>query len=173
MTSAQRLIGPRLAAAAALVGLLLAATWLSTGRAGAASPNHVDIVNLSYNPAQLNVQVGDAVTWTNSDGLGHTVTSDAGAPASFDSSTIAPGGTFSVTFAVAGTYDYHCKIHATMHGTIVVQAAAASATPTASSVPDGAVGDDQGRPGGAPLSVLMLAGLAVLVVAAARRLVRS
>jgi plastocyanin len=175
MTSAQRLIGLRLAAVAALAALLLAATWLSAGRAGAASPNHVDIVNLAFNPAQLSVPVGDTVTWTNNDGLGHTVTSDAGAPAAFDSGTIAPGGTFSFTFAVAGTYAYHCKIHASMHGSVLVQeASAASATPAASSVPDGAVRNDEGRPlEPAILSFLLLAGLAGLSFAVARRPVRS
>jgi plastocyanin len=175
MTSAQRPIGLRMAAVAALVGLLLAATWLSAGRVGAASPNHVDIVNLTYNPAQMSVQVGDAVTWTNNDGVGHTVTSDAGAPAAFDSGTIAGGGTFAFTFTVAGTYDYHCKIHASMHGSVVVEEApAASATPAASSLPDGAVRNDQGPSiGPAILSLLLLAGLAGLSVAVARRPVRS
>jgi plastocyanin len=175
MTSAQRPIGLRLAAVAALIGLLLAGTWLSAGRAEAANPNSVEIVNLAFNPASLTVQVGDTVTWTNNDGLGHTVTSDAGAPASFDSGTIAPSGTFTFTFSVAGTYAYHCKIHASMHGSVVAgEAPAASATPAASSVPDGAVRNDDGPPPGrAFLSLLVLAGLAGLSVAVARRPVRS
>jgi plastocyanin len=30
------------------------------------------------------------------------------------------GSTFGHTFATAGTFAYHCKIHSTMHGTVVV-----------------------------------------------------
>jgi hypothetical protein len=62
-----------------------------------------------------------------------------------------------------------------MHGSVVVEEApAASATPAASSVPDGAVRNDQGPPiGPAILSLLLLAGLAGLSVAVARRPVRS
>ncbi|HTZ41834.1 MAG TPA: plastocyanin/azurin family copper-binding protein [Candidatus Omnitrophota bacterium] len=31
------------------------------------------------------------------------------------------GGTYSHTFAAAGTYSYHCSIHPSMKGTIIVQ----------------------------------------------------
>jgi plastocyanin len=30
------------------------------------------------------------------------------------------GATFSFTFTKAGTFAYHCSIHSSMHGTIVV-----------------------------------------------------
>jgi plastocyanin len=172
MTSAQPVIGLRLAAAAALLGLL-AATWLSAGQARAANPDSVDIVNLAYNPAELSVQVGHTVTWTNNDGLGHTATSDAGAPAAFDSSTIAPSGTFQFTFDVVGTYAYHCAIHASMHGTVVVEAAAASVGVTANpSVPNGAAGTS-GRAGPVVFfSLLVLTGLMVFSLAVGRRRVQ-
>jgi plastocyanin len=44
----------------------------------------------------------------------------------FDSGSISPaglytsGGTYSYTFATAGTYPYHCAFHPMMTGTIVV-----------------------------------------------------
>jgi plastocyanin len=173
MTSAQREIGLRLAAVAALLGLLLAATWLSAGQAEAANPDSVDIVNLAYHPAQLTVQVGDTVTWTNNDAVGHTATSDPGAPAAFDSSTIAPSGTFQFTFDVAGTYAYHCAIHASMHGTVVVEAAAASSSATAiPSVPNGAAGTS-GRVGAVVFfTLLVLTGLVVFSLAVGRRRVQ-
>ena len=41
------------------------------------------------------------------------------APMAFDQS-ISQGDTVKVTFATAGTYKYHCSIHASMHGTIIV-----------------------------------------------------
>jgi plastocyanin len=178
MTSAQRVIGLRPArmavAMAAVVGLLLAATWLSAGRARAANPDSVDIVNLAYNPAELTVQAGDTVTWTNNDGVGHTATSDAGAPAAFDSSTIAPSGTFQFTFDVVGTYAYHCNIHAFMHGTVVVEAAAASASATAiPSVPNSAAGSSGSVGLVVFFSLLVLAGLLVFSLATGRRRVRA
>jgi plastocyanin len=62
--------------------------------------------------------MGTTVTWTNDDGVNHTVTSDQGA---FDSGPLATGQTFSQTFNQAGTFTYHCTIHPSMQGTVVVQ----------------------------------------------------
>jgi plastocyanin len=84
---------------------------------GSAS-GQVVIKNFAYNPASMTIEAGDTVTWTNDDGVTHTVTADNG---EFDSGDLAPGKTFSFTFATAGTYPYHCSIHASMHGTVVVQ----------------------------------------------------
>ena len=78
----------------------------------------VSIQDFAFNPGSLTTAVGDTVTWTNADSAGHTVTADDG---SFDSSTMSGGTTFSQTFATAGSYPYHCAIHSSMKGTIVVQ----------------------------------------------------
>ncbi|HEY6013696.1 MAG TPA: plastocyanin/azurin family copper-binding protein, partial [Candidatus Limnocylindrales bacterium] len=63
-------------------------------------------------------KVGDTITWTNNDTAGHTVTVDN--QSSCDTNTIAGGATGSLTFTVAGTYAFHCKIHSSMKGTITV-----------------------------------------------------
>ena len=60
---------------------------------------------------------GQKVTWTNTDGFPHTVTADNG---SFDSGPVAAGTSYARTFKQAGTFAYHCKIHSSMHGTVVV-----------------------------------------------------
>lgn len=88
-----------------------------------AAGNAVTIADFSFTPATLTVAVGTSVTWTNNGPTGHTVTANDG---SFDSdtagnkSTIGAGKTFSHTFATAGTFAYHCKIHSSMTGTITV-----------------------------------------------------
>jgi plastocyanin len=68
----------------------------------------------------LVITMGTTVTWTNTDAIAHTSTSDTGV---WDSGILAPGQSFSFTFAQAGTFPYHCAIHgaASMSGTIVVQ----------------------------------------------------
>lgn len=77
----------------------------------------VAIQGFAFNPATLTVKAGDTVIWTNKDAMAHTVTGDNGGPAS---SSIGPNGTYSFTFRSAGTFNYHCAIHPSMHGTVVV-----------------------------------------------------
>ena len=47
-----------------------------------------------------------------------TVTSDKD---DWGSGEIPPGGEFTATFTKAGTFDYHCKLHKDMKGTIIVK----------------------------------------------------
>lgn len=99
----------------------------STPSAAAVAGNAVTIHNFAFTPASITTPVGTTITWTNSDGAAHTVTSLSG-PASFDSrpdtSTppkgISPGKTFSATLTKPGTYSYHCEIHQFMTGTVTV-----------------------------------------------------
>lgn len=88
----------------------------STGGASTA-PTAVSIANFAFDPASVTVKVGDTVTWTNNDSTTHTITGDGG----LNSGDVAPGSTYSKTFDKAGTYSYHCSIHKTMTGTVVVQ----------------------------------------------------
>lgn len=82
------------------------------------SGNTLTISGMAFSPATLTVTAGTKVTWTNSDYTNHTVTADDG---SFDSGSFAQGASYSKTFTVVGTYKYHCNIHSTMKGTIIVQ----------------------------------------------------
>jgi plastocyanin len=123
------------------MGMLLAAAPLMAGVADAATQS-VSIQNISFMPAQLTVNVGDTVTWTNNETTStyHTVSGSA-----FDSSPscvtstgvgcLQPGQHFSHTFTSAGTFDYHCKVHASMTGTVVVQAAAPASSSPATTAP--------------------------------------
>ena len=78
----------------------------------------VEIRDFAFNPAELTVQPGTVVTWTNGDSETHTIESDDG---SFDSPDLDSGATFSFTFNEPGTFPYICGIHTSMHGTIVVE----------------------------------------------------
>jgi plastocyanin len=77
----------------------------------------VQIVEFSYEPEPVVVQVGGKVTWQNEDTAPHTATADDG---SFDTGTIEKGKLGSATFKEPGTFTYHCEIHPTMHGTVEV-----------------------------------------------------
>ena len=91
----------------------------SSGSAPAAGATAVTISNFAFSPAEITVKVGDTVTWTNQDSVGHTVTSDDGSFAS--QNPIAQGGTYSFKFAKAGTYTYHCAVHPSMTAKVTVQ----------------------------------------------------
>lgn len=77
-------------------------------------------MNATTTPVDLTIDVGDTVIWTNDDTVIHTVTADAGSTESFDSGTLNPGDTFSVTFTMEGSNPYHCIPHPGMTGTITV-----------------------------------------------------
>jgi plastocyanin len=80
--------------------------------------NAATLGDRAYAPDVVNVAVGDTVTWTNTDSISHTSTSDA---TGWDSGIVAPGREFSFAFQSAGTFRYHCTIHPGMIGTVVVR----------------------------------------------------
>ena len=85
---------------------------------GAAGTADVGIHGNTFDPATLTIQAGQTVRFSNHDGFAHTATSDTGA---FDTGNIAGGASGEERFDDAGTFPYHCKIHPSMKGTIVVQ----------------------------------------------------
>lgn len=104
----------------------------NTGGTGATA-NEVSIGGaLAFNPSATTVAKGSTVTWTfnscTGDGYGgqacvdHNVTWDDGTttPSATQST-----GSYTRTFANAGTYSYHCSIHGTatsgMRGSVTVQ----------------------------------------------------
>jgi plastocyanin len=117
-----------------LAGLLVVGmTVLSTGSAAAAPRSvrvsrhplaaattlaRVRIVDFAFRPKAITVSKGTRVRWTNRGGTTHTSTSNTGL---WNSGNIAPGGTFSRLFRRAGTFRYHCAIHPSMTGRVVVK----------------------------------------------------
>lgn len=77
----------------------------------------VQIVEFTYEPDPVVVQVGGKVIWQNEDTAPHTATADDG---SFDTGIIEKGKLGSATFKEPGTFTYFCEVHPTMHGTVEV-----------------------------------------------------
>ena len=79
----------------------------------------IDINGFAFNPSPLTIPKGATVIWTNMDSAPHTIVSDFGDELNSDS--ISKGKTYAHTFSTPGTYDYHCGIHPSMKGKIVVK----------------------------------------------------
>jgi plastocyanin len=95
-------------------------TSTSTSSASlAAGPVTVSISGYAFHPATITVAAGTRVTFTNHDQTAHTATTTG---VGFDTGTVAPGKSATVTLRRPGTYAYVCQFHAFMHGTIVVRA---------------------------------------------------
>lgn len=88
----------------------------TTAPAGAAT---VTIDDFAFDPASPTFKVGQTVTVVNNDSAPHTWTSDDGG---FDTGTIQPGQSATVTLEKAGTFDFVCSLHPSMTGTVTVQA---------------------------------------------------
>jgi len=76
----------------------------------------VTISGFAFNPGETTIARGGTVTWTNNDDTTHTVTfaDNTG------SGQLQKGGNFSKTFDATGTFDYHCSIHPSMTGKVIV-----------------------------------------------------
>jgi plastocyanin len=72
-----------------------------------------------FTPDPVTVPRGSSVLWSFDGNNTHTATDDTGM-ALYDSGFQGPGDTFSFTFIAGGTYDYRCRVHATMRGTVRV-----------------------------------------------------
>jgi LPXTG-motif cell wall-anchored protein len=85
----------------------------------AAATESVAISDFQFTPAQITIQQGDTVTWTNDGPTAHSATASDN---SFDTGIFSAGGSRSETFDEAGTFAYICTPHPNMTGTVVVEA---------------------------------------------------
>ena len=116
--------GAALLLAAAVAGMLSGA-----GRRVHAATTTVGVQDDLFNPASVTISVGDSVQWNWTGSNPHTVSS-TGAE-SFDSGAPQTAGSFSHAFNTIGSFGYLCAVHgAAMSGTVVVQAAPPTNTPT-------------------------------------------
>ena len=77
----------------------------------------VRIVDNRFAPRRIEIPRGTRVRWVNRGGNPHTTTSNTGL---WDSGTLSSGERFTRRFGQRGTFRYHCEIHPTMTGRIIV-----------------------------------------------------
>jgi plastocyanin len=108
----------------ALAGL--ASAVLAAPAAAAPADVNVGQGGDKFAPADVTVNVGDAVTWHWVSGT-HNVHWTSNPGGAQDSAFLSKGGTFAQTFTTTGTYSYVCEAHSGMKGTVTVVAAPAPA----------------------------------------------
>lgn len=114
---------PRTIALTVVACLLLAAVLGQANSQANATTSPAASVNatidsFAFAPKELTVKAGSTVAWTNKDDTPHTVTSDNGA---FGSPVMDTDQSFQFTFQEPGRFPYHCRLHPTMTGVVVVQ----------------------------------------------------
>jgi plastocyanin len=75
------------------------------------------VANNKWGP--VGAKVGEVITWSNDDSVPHRVELDDGSCKM--EGNIPGGGTHSLVFSEAGIFAFHCGIHSSMKGSIVVQ----------------------------------------------------
>ena len=78
--------------------------------------NTVIIRDFAFNPSTIIINKGTEIMWTNEDSAPHIVKSEG----VFESGTLIKGDSFTFVFNELGTYEYLCKIHPYMKGSIIV-----------------------------------------------------
>jgi len=77
--------------------------------------HNVSITGFAFVPATITVKKGETIVWTNKDATVHTVTGG-----DLQSSPLGQNQTYSFAYDKIGTYSYHCSIHPSMKGTVIV-----------------------------------------------------
>lgn len=76
----------------------------------------VSVVNFSFDPVILNINKGDTVVWTNEDPIPHQI-----AGKNINGAVMSKGQNYSFVFNDSGTFDYYCKLHPSMKGSVIVK----------------------------------------------------
>ncbi|HET7179434.1 MAG TPA: plastocyanin/azurin family copper-binding protein [Chryseosolibacter sp.] len=77
----------------------------------------VEIKQMKFSPAELQVSKGDTVVWVNNDIVAHDVTEESARK--WTSSLIPANGSWQMV--VSQSSDYYCSIHVVMKGKLVVK----------------------------------------------------
>ena len=76
----------------------------------------------NFEHSTVEIEVGEAITWVNADGVPHTVTAGLSGVGDgrFDSDLLGPGQAFTQHFDQEGSFPFTCLLHPQMNGTVVV-----------------------------------------------------
>ncbi|MBI2859556.1 MAG: cupredoxin family copper-binding protein [Chloroflexi bacterium] len=88
----------------------------TTGTSQTAGPGTVVISSSVFNPLEITVKAGDAVTWINRDTVPHTITGGG-----WNSGNLTRGDQYSRKFDTTGPFDYVCAYHPGMKGKVTVK----------------------------------------------------
>ncbi|MDD5133104.1 MAG: cupredoxin domain-containing protein [Candidatus Nanoarchaeia archaeon] len=77
----------------------------------------VEVSDAGYSPAEVTINIGDTISWVNMGTNAHTITTK---DRYLDLSAY-PNQIVTKTFDKTGTYEYYCKMHPNMKGTVIVQ----------------------------------------------------
>src|SRR4051812_1658997 len=93
----------------------VAVAGISAPSAHAAGPNQVELKALKFTPDKLTVKPNTSVTWVWKEKVAHNLLFD-----DKTKSKTQTKGVYVRRFTKAGTYKYHCTLHPTMKGQVVV-----------------------------------------------------
>lgn len=104
----------------ALLPSLALGAGVGACRPAVARRHVVEMKDLGFTPPGVEVEVGDTIVWVNRDLFPHTATGDSAF--GWEVGPLSPGAEGSHVASVPGRFTYHCRLHPTMLGTIVVAA---------------------------------------------------
>jgi|GEM_PF-1619690 len=81
----------------------------------------IDIRDFQFTPSLTTIDQGDTIKWVNKGSYRHTSTSKSTSLWDTSPNGLASGESFTYTFNQVGSYDYHCRFHPSMQGTITVR----------------------------------------------------
>lgn len=96
--------------------LLAALSLTALVRPARAESATVEMRQLKFEPAEIEIKAGDKVAFVNRDLVPHTATGDG-----FDTGTLRNGERKEIAFPTAGEFSYLCKFHRHMTGRVRVR----------------------------------------------------
>lgn len=74
-----------------------------------------------FEPNQVTIKQNEVVRWINDVEVGHSATADEESEVQFDTRLIAPTEEFDQLFSAIGEHGYHCSVHPSVEGSVVVE----------------------------------------------------
>ncbi len=100
--------------------LLPLTVTLALGLASPAMAADVSVPDYLFSPADLEIAVGETVTWTFSDDVSHSTKAERGQAEKWNSGLKSAGEAFPYTFTRPGKFNYICEPHPFMKASITV-----------------------------------------------------